>query len=46
METLIAVGIAITAAVAFVIFAAFDGFGIDWRKLGQQGDPSAEIGDD
>jgi hypothetical protein len=46
LEALIAVGIAIGAAVAFVIFAVFDGFGIDWRKLGQKGDPSAGIGDD
>ncbi|WP_162894102.1 hypothetical protein [Phaeobacter sp. LSS9] len=41
MDALIAVSIAVAAAVAFVAFAAFDGFGIDFKKLGEDGDPSA-----
>ncbi|MEW2912908.1 hypothetical protein [Leisingera sp. JC11] len=46
LDALLAVGIALAAAIALVLFAAFDGFGTDFKKLGEDGDPSATRKDD
>ncbi|WP_257786525.1 hypothetical protein [Phaeobacter porticola] len=36
----------IAAAVAFVVFAAFDSFGIDFQKLSERGDTDTGNGGD